>query len=232
MNKMYCLIVSVLFVLFTFGCNARLGSAPKTAAAEPTEQVSADPNMGDKRLIDELSRLRMENEQLKLAQGGAGDKPSLVPGVGNSAQPSGRSPSVTIVDPGAQTVRYDPLFSPAIPSRTVYLPGEKRYFVSFEGLGGWAICQGTQNAWGPVNLDGRMVPALRSEMSGCIVATDCPSWDPDGMCRKELTIVWLERSNPSHVVNRKTVMVKMQRCAQCKSIGLSCMQRGPAPVCI
>ncbi|MFA6447586.1 MAG: hypothetical protein WCW31_05040 [Patescibacteria group bacterium] len=109
-----------------------------------------------------------------------------------------------------------------IPSRTVFLPGELRHFVSFEGNGGWAPCMGSERLWHPVNMNGRPVMALTGMQRGCIVATDCPMTDPEGKCEKQLTIYWLERSNPTWIVSQKTVTVKLQMRPMCAAIGDGC----------
>ncbi len=228
----FCRLSSVVCVLLFVLTGCAIPKSDKPAATPADQEMTiSDPNSSDARLVEQLRALRLENERLRTASNSSGPQGNLAQPVSLVPGANAGSPSATIVSDGASITRYDPLVSPAIPSRTVMLPGEKRAFVSFEGIGGWAICQGTQGAWGPVNLNGKLVPALRSELAGCIVATDCPTWDPDGICRKELTIIWLERSNPSHVVNRRTVMVEMQRCSQCKSIGGACYQRGPRQVC-
>ncbi len=214
----YVLIVLAVLSILT-GCAMPKDAKPAATPADQQDMAVSDPSSADARLVNELKALRLENERLRNAGGNSGPQ-------GNLAQPvnlvPGSGPSATIVSDGTRITRYDPLFSPMIPSRTVYLPGELRHFVSFEGNGGWAPCLGYERLWHPVNMNGRPVMALTGMQRGCIVATDCPMTDPEGKCEKQLTIYWLERSNPTWIVNQKTVTVRLQMRPMCASIGNGC----------
>lgn len=221
-------VLSVLFVLVVLltstGCAIPKDAKPAaTPANQGQEMTISDPNSGDVRLVNELKTLRLELEQLRASNGGGNG------GQGTKlAQPAnlitGAGPSATVVSDGTGIMDYVPKFSAAIPSRTVYLPGELRHFVSYEGNGGWAPCIGYERLWHPVNMNGRPVMALTGMQRGCIVATDCPMTDPEGKCEKQLTIYWLERSNPTWIVNQRTVTVQLQMRPLCASIGNGCLR--------
>jgi len=212
-------VLAALIVLAALtGC--AIPKDAKSAATPDQEMTISDPNSADVRLLNELKALRLENERLRTAGGNSGPQGNLAQPV--SLVPGASGPSATIVQPGTVITRYDPLFSPMIPSRTVYLPGEIDWFVSFEGNGGWAPCMGSERLWHPVNVGGRIIMALTGKLPGCIVATDCPMTNPRGICKKQLTIYHLERSNPTWVVDQKTVTVTLQKRPQCAAIGMSC----------